>query len=252
MNYLKHAIVLAILLPASEFTTLLAGDAPSSPEQLQSQLNSALKAKDVDGIRALFNPKSETNATSESSAMKEMMISRQTRILLEAPSPTVKLAPLSSDFSASQTNEQNGICTSFDVPVTGLVEVEGDGGYVQHLPYGKQGTGYYLAAITQAQIPGRFLTVNILAGPNSDLLTFTGRWVYARGGEDVAVNISDKTNRFVVRWGDYIKLCEIRRTSTNQVAGFDNWFYFDIVEGGAHVFESPGLTNEDLFVYRKK
>lgn len=96
------------------------------------------------------------------------------------------------------------------------------------------------------------LLVRVLAGPNTDALTYTGRWAYVKDGHEFSVEISDKTNRFTTRFGDYIKSCEIRRTSTNETPGFATWFYFDVNEGGTNVFESPELTNEDLFVYRRK
>jgi hypothetical protein len=96
------------------------------------------------------------------------------------------------------------------------------------------------------------LSVRVLAGPDADALTYTGRWVYVKGGQEFSVKISDKTNRFKAYFGDYIKSCEIRRTSMNETSGFATWFYFDVNEGGTNVFESPELTNEDLFVYEKK
>jgi len=96
------------------------------------------------------------------------------------------------------------------------------------------------------------LSVRVLAGPNTDALTYIGRWVYVKDGQEFNVEISDKTNRFKTFFGDYVKLCEIRRTSTNETPGFTTWFYFDVNEDGTNVFESPELTNEDLFVYRRK
>jgi hypothetical protein len=96
------------------------------------------------------------------------------------------------------------------------------------------------------------LSIRVLAGPNADALTYTGRWVYVKDGQEFSVDISDKTNRFKICFGDYIKSCEIRRTSTNETPGFATWFYFDVNEGGTNVFESPDLTNGNLFVYRRK
>lgn len=96
------------------------------------------------------------------------------------------------------------------------------------------------------------LFIRILSGPDVNALTYTGRWVYVKDGQDFNVEISDKTNRFLMPYGDYVKSCEIRRTSTNEMPGFSNWFYFQVIEGGTNVFESPELTNEDSFVYQRK
>jgi hypothetical protein len=95
------------------------------------------------------------------------------------------------------------------------------------------------------------LSIRVLAGPNADALTYTGRWVYVKAGQEINVEISEKTNRFKTCFGDYIKSCEIRRTSTNETPGFATWFYFDVNEGGTNVFESPQMTNEAPVTYKK-
>jgi hypothetical protein len=96
------------------------------------------------------------------------------------------------------------------------------------------------------------LSIRVLAGPNVDALTYTGHWVYIKDGREINVEINDKTNRFKICFGDYIKSCEVRRTSTNETPGFANWFYFDVNEGGTNVYESPQITNEIPVTYKRK
>jgi hypothetical protein len=227
------------------------GAAPGSPEQLRSILESALVSKDTNAILALFDTECKTNGLMESNATKEMPRNYQTLSMLKATNITVKLAPIPSGFSMQQTNEQNGTLTKFNVNVVGMIEVRGRG-EVHQLPYGRKGASFYIAEACQEQIPGKRLSVRVLAGPNTDFLTYTGRCVYVRNGQENMVEITDKTNLFVTLWGDYVKACEIRRTSTHEAPGFATWFYFQINEGGANVFESPELTNEDLFIYQRK
>jgi hypothetical protein len=36
------------------------------------------------------------------------------------------------------------------------------------------------------------------------------------------------------------------------VPGFAGWFFFQVKEDGAVIFESPQMTNENPFIYEKK
>jgi len=231
---------------------LFAMDGPNSAEQLRDGLKSALDTKDTNAVISLFNSEFKPSESNESKAMQKLLILRQMDAILRTTDASVELVPMSAGFPIPNTNRLNGICTKFNVVVDGMLEVKTQHEIVQELPYGRSGDRFYIAGITQEKIPGISLDVNILAGPNTDILTFTGRWTYVVSGQIVSVQFSDKTNRFESRWGDYIKSCEVRRTSTSRVDGFDNWFYFQIHEGGTNVFESPGLTNEDLFTYQRK
>jgi hypothetical protein len=236
----------------SGIASAFGGDAPTSAEQLRSKLESVLKIKDTNGIVGLFNSEMEANEARGSAGVREMLIMHQAGALLQTSNASVKLMPMPAGFPFPQTNELTGLCTKFNIPVVGVIEVKSQNGSVQQLPYGKKGDGFYLAGINQEKLPGQFLDVRVLTGPNTDFLTYTGRWVYVKDGHEISVEISDKTNRFVTAWGDYIKCCEIRRTSIHEIPGFATWFDFQVIEGETHVFESPELTNEDLFTYQRK
>jgi hypothetical protein len=235
-------------------TSVFAKGAPTSAEQLRSDFESALKAKNTNAVISLFNSEGGTNDWRESAGMRQMMITSQTYDLLKTDVTDVKLASLSVGFQPARTNEANGICQKYNVNVVGMIDVKLQSDRVVELPYGKRGDAFYIAGITLERIPGILLSVNVSAGPDPDSLTFTGSWVYVTDGKEIKVDISDKINRFKMCWGDYIKSCTIQRTSTNSLdkPGFTGWFFFDVLEGGTNIFESPQMTNEEPVVYERK
>jgi hypothetical protein len=247
-TYLGFVIVTCGWSPA------FAKGAPTTAEQLRDDLETALKAKDANAVMSLFNWEGGTNDWRESAGVRETMIKSQTQAMLQTNDANIELSPLSPDFQAARTNESNGLCSKFNIPVVGMIDVKFKSGRVVQLPYGKKGNSFCLAGTVLEKIPGKLLCVQVSAGPNSDLLTFTGSWVYVNGGNEIRVNISDATNRFKMCWGDYVKSCTVQRTSTNSldVPGFEGWFYFQILEGGKNIFESVQMTNEEPVVYKRK
>jgi hypothetical protein len=254
MKYIYYFLGLILAITTFDLTSAFAKDAPSSAEQLRNELESSLKIKDTNAVMSLFNPNGETNEWRESAGMRQMMIILQTRAMLQTTNASVKLLPMPKNFPLPQTNEQNGISTKFNVPVVGMIEVKGENGSVQQLPYGKDGDNFYIAGTIQEKIPGKRLGVRVLAGPDTDSLTYTGSWVYVKGGAEITVAVSDKTNRFKTGLGDYIKSCTIQRTSTNSLdkPGFAGWFHFEVSEDGISVFQSPEMTNEQAVIYERK
>lgn len=230
-----------------------AGAPPATAEQLRSDLEIALKDKDTNAVMSLFNWEGGSNDWRESAGMREMMIRLQTDDMLNTDITDVALVPLPANFQATQTNEQSGICQELNVNAIGLIEVKSSNGKVGKLPYGKKENAFYIAGVVLRKLPGRLLCVQVSAGPNPDLFPYTGSWVYVRNGKEITVDTSDKTNRFKTYWGDYIKSCTIKRTSTNSLAtpGFASWFYFDVLEGGKKVYESPQITNEKPVTYER-
>ena len=254
MRHLIYSAYLGFVIVACGLTSVFSKDAPTSAEQLRSDLESALKAKDTNAIISLFNSEGGANDWRESAGMREMMITLQTHAMLQTNVADVKLLPLPANFQPAQTNEGNGLRSRYNVGVVGIIDVESQNASLEQLPYGKQGDIFYIAGTILEKIPGKLLNVTVSAGPNSDLLTFTGSWVYVTGGKEIKVNISDTTNRFKMCWGDYIKSCTIQRTSTNSLnePGFAGWFYFQILEDGKNIFESSQMTNEDPVIYERK
>ena len=253
MKNLLRAVGLSFFILAC-LTSAFAKAPPTSAEQLRSELESALKAKDTNAVMSLFNWEGGSNELRASAGMREMMIRGQTDAMMKTNITSVKLLPLPPNFQAVQTNEGNGIGQKFNVTVVGIIDVNNQKASVGQLPYGKKGDAFYIAGVVLEKLPGQPLYVRVLAGPNPDLLPYTGSWVYVTDGKEIKVDISDKTNRFKMCWGDYTKSCTIQRTSTNSLnmPGFAGWFYFQVVQGGTNVFESPEMTNEAPIIYEKK
>ena len=233
-----YVACLSFVIAACGPTPILAKDLPTSAEQLRNELQSALKAKDTNAVVSLFNWEGGSNDCGESEGMREIMIRLQTDAMLKTNIASVKLSPLPTGFQPVRTNEENGICEKFNVTVVGMIDVRSSTGSMGQLPYGKKGDAFYIAGVILEKLSGQPLYVRVLAGPNADLLTYTGSWVYVKDGKEIKVGISDKINRFKMCWGDYIKSCTIQRTSTNSLdrPGFAGWFYFEVSEGGKMFF----------------
>lgn len=254
MRHLLFSARLGFVVVICGLTSVLAKDVPTSAEQLRNELESALKAKDTNAVMSLFNWEGGANGLRESARMTETIIQVQTSAMLETNVVSVKLSPLPAGFQPAQPNELSGPRQKFNVVVEGTIEVKSQNGQLMQLPYGRKGNAFYIAGSVLEKMPGKLLCVQVSAGPNPDVLTFTGSWVYVTGGREMSVNISDTTNQFKMCRGDYIKSCTVRRTSTNSldVPGFAGWFFFQVKEDGAVIFESPQMTNENPFIYEKK
>jgi hypothetical protein len=78
-------------------------------------------------------------------------------------------------------------------------------------------------------------------------VTFTGTCVYLQGGKEMTEDISgDKGNISKAFWGDCVKSCTVKKTSTN------GWFRLTITEDNQTVFRSQKITNQEPVVYEKK
>jgi hypothetical protein len=101
------------------------------------------------------------------------------------------------------------------------------------------------------QIPGKALNVRVDNLPT--FLTYTGYWVYVKDGKEMSALINDHTNKFKQGWGDYVKYCTVRRTSTKETPGIGSYFDFRITEDITNViFESGQMTNEEPVTYERK
>ncbi len=254
MKRLLNVACLSFLIVACGLTSGLAKDAPTSAEQLRSEFESAFKAKDANVIISLF---CWDGMDSESKAMMSSMIAeeatkRGTNIT------GVTLSPLPTNFQTTVSSflpdweGDHGTRGKYNIPVIGMIHVNfSDKDQYEELPYGKKSNAFYIAERIAYQVPGKALNVRVDNIPRS--LTYTGYWVYAKEGKEISVIINDHTNEFRQGWGDYVKYCYVRRTSTNETPGFANFFEFRVTEDITNViFESGQMTNEEPVVYEKK
>ena len=245
-------ICLGVIVTNCASSGIIAKDSPTSAEELRREFESSLKALDRNRIVSLFNWEGvDAQARAITTALViEAALRNATNIT------SVTLAPLSTNFQAMTSDERNdwwgdnGSRAKFSLPVIGELDATLPGKKTIQLPYGQTNGGFYLAALIPYQAPGRSLHVRVLSHPDS--LSYTGCWVYVKGGKEIAVNISNHTNQFKEGWGDYIKSCVVRRTSTNELVLGSSWFHFDISEGGTNVFESGEITDQLPVHYRKE
>jgi hypothetical protein len=77
--------------------------------------------------------------------------------------------------------------------------------------------------------------------------TFTGSFVYYRGGKEITETINGRGNRAEAVRGDYVKSCTVQKTSDKQV-----WIRLVISDEGKKIFESEKIETKDPVVYRKQ
>jgi hypothetical protein len=228
--------------------------APTSAEQLRSEFESALKAKDTNAIFSLYN----WNGGLEGD--KDMALKVGIPDLLKNDIASVKLSPLPTNFPIDVSEEQidahfndpgnrdgdNGWRGRFNVKPIGMLDIYTPKEKIRQEFYGATNNSFYISQLISYLAPGKSLYIRVLNSPDST--TYTGSWVFVKGGKEITVNISDKTNEWKEGWGDYIKSCTVRRTSTNEAI----WFHFQVTEDGTNIFESGEITNEEPVTYKRK
>ena len=227
-------------------TSVLAKDPPASAEKLRSQLEFALKAKDTNAIQALFNKQ----------GVSEEMKSMDTGMFDEFVKPaanikSVTLQPLPAGMQL--TSEANGVRYVPNVAVAGLIDVEStvEGNSAQ-MPYGSKDGAFYIAGTIEEKtgapsVKEKSINVMIMGLSAPEPVTFTGTCVYLQGGKEMTEDISgDKGNISKAFWGDCVKSCTVKKTSTN------GWFRLTITEDNQTVFRSQKITNQEPVVYEKK
>lgn len=230
-----------------------AKDAPTSAEQLRSEIESALRAKDTNAFKALFN-------WQEVSESMKADINDANADLFRQDIASVQLTALPAN--AQLTNELNGILYKPNVTIIGQVDVEyPDKGNSVRMAYGTKGGIFYLSATVEERIATptekeKSLNISVMGTAtfvsNGDKTTksqaaFSGSYVYVKGGKEITAIINGKGNKSEAFWGDYIKSCTVRKSADNR-----DWIKLVISEDGKNVFESEEFTNKEPIVYEKK
>ena len=142
--------LLTLLIIAASLIWLFTGNAkhtytsPTSAEQLRGEFESALKAKDADGIIGMFYWQGVSDGF-------KAEMSNGIRELIKHDWTAVRLAPFPSDYQA--TIEANGVRYRPSVPVIGWVVVDAlHAGNTAQYQYGKSGDTFYLSCNVQEKI----------------------------------------------------------------------------------------------------
>lgn len=239
------ALAVYILAVQGE-VALKAATPPSSAEELRTTLDSALRGGNVPEIESLVYWHGVADKA------RDQILNSEIKAMVKRGVTSVTISALPNDFQLVRTNEASGFYTKLSISPSGLIHVKSADGHEWRLPYGKTNDRYWIAGTVIEGIPGSSLCVNVLVGPNADSISFTGSWIYVRGGKEFEVGFSNLTNRFEKRWGDYIKSCALQRAPGKTVQGFDNWLYFQIIENGTNVYESPEIASGRPFIYNRK
>ena len=224
--------------------TALGKDAPASAEQLRSELETALTAKDTNAVLALVNWKGVSDKMKSSVAGQ--MVFMASRELAG-----VKLLPWPA--GRRLTNELNGVRYFPNVHVQGLIDIESTvKGNAAQIPYGESDGAFYLAGVAQETFdPSAKQSISLGVAvmglfPKESPGILNCSYVYVNGGKEKTDGFQCTNNLSHSFWGDSIKSCKVTKVSG------DGSFQLLINEGGKTVFDSDMVETNDVIVYEKK
>lgn len=244
MEYQSSIICLSFLIAITGLQSAQAKDAPASAEQLRSEFEAALKAKDTNAVFSLINWKG-VSAEMKSETVEEMAG------IVKPDVASVKLLPLPADYQP--TNELDGIRYFPNVHVQGLIDVEStEKGNAVTIPYGEYGGAFYIAGTEKETFDphakkSTSLGVMVMElFPKEDPGILTCLYVYVAGGKEKTDRFQCTNNWSISFWGDYIKSCKVIKVSGS------GSFQLMINEGGKTVFDSDMVETNDSITYERK
>ena len=234
---LGFLITLLGLKPAS------AKDAPTSAEQLRSELETALKAKDTNAVLALVNWKGVSDKMKAS-------VAGQMGFIASRELAGVNLLPLPA--GRQLTNELNGVRYFPNVHVQGLIDVESTvKGNDTQMPYGESNGAFYIAGVVQETFDAHakksirlgVMVMGLFSKESPGILNCS--YVYVGGGEEKTGSFQCTNNWSTSFWGDGFKSCKVTKLSG------DGSFQLMVNEGDKTVFDSD-MVETNSVVYEKK
>jgi hypothetical protein len=240
-NLMKKNLTVAFFGFAIVFNSF---SAPTSAEQLRSEFEAALKAKDTNAVLALVNWKSVSDK------MKPEIIDEMTGMVMPK-AVSVNLLPLPADYQP--TNEMDGVRYYPNVHVLGQINVETtEKGNASQIPYGESGGIFYIAGVVQETFDAHAtkskslgLSVSGLFSPTSPGI-LTCSYVYLASGKEKTGGFQCTNNWSTGFWGDYIKSCKVTKISGS------GSYQLIINEGTTTVFNSRMVETNDSISYERK
>ena len=241
---MKQLILFVVLISLfSKMPSVFAKDTPGSPDQLREAVESALKTKDTNALAELVNWQGASDH------MKSLT-GGVVKDLFKHPYSAVKLIALPDGFRS--VFERDGIRYSPNVSVVGMLEVDFSGmdRWVK-LPYGKKNAGFYISCTVEEKVPGpvtksKTLAIMVTGSTGPDAQKLSGSFIYLQGGKEIKEAIDGKGNFNKSFWGEYIKSCTVRKTSSG-----DDPIQLMIMEDGKTIFQSEEVTNNESIVYKR-
>lgn len=238
LRLILFTVFMVFVLP-----TAFAKDAPASAEQLRSELESALKAKNTNAVLALVNWKG-VSSTMKTDASEEMggMISQG--------AASVKLLPLPTDQQL--TNEVDGVRYYPNVQVEGLIDVESTTkGNSSQIPYGESDGTFYIAGVAEETFDANakksiFLGVMVMGlFPKETPGILDCSYVYIADGKEKTGSFQCTNNWSEGFRGDYIKSCKVTKISGS------GSFKLMVSENAKRVFDSEMTKTNNSISYEK-
>lgn len=217
--------------------------APTSAEQLRSEFEAALKAKDTNAVLALVNWKGV------SPQMKPDIIDQMTEMVMPK-AVSVNLLPLPADYQP--TNEMDGVRYYPNVHVLGQINVETtEKGNASQIPYGESDGGFYIAGVVQETFDAhakksKSLGVAIMCFSHNEPEITTCSYNYVANGKEKTDGFQCTNGWSRAFWGDHIKSCKVTRISGT------GSFQLLLNENGKTVFDSGMVETNDLISYEQK
>jgi hypothetical protein len=218
----------------------LAKDVPASAEELRSRLEAALRAKDTNAITALVNWEGVGTTM-------QKMVGTSLGYMTKQDVAQVTLKPLPPGFIA--TNDVRGTRYRPNIAVAGMLYVQFAKSGSASLPYGQKGGGFYLPGTLEEKLATganeKSLAVLVMGSGSTDVETFTGSYVYLKGGKEVTEKIVGRGNYNLAFWADGIKSFSLKKTAGKSIHVLIN-------EDGKSLFDSGDVTDGRLVVYNGK
>lgn len=217
---------------------------PTSAEQLRSEVEAALSAKDTNAVLALFNWHGVSDKMKSS-------VSRQIAYMATQGIASVNLLPLPADRQL--TNELDGVRYFPNVHVQGMIDVEyKEKGNGLKMPCGDINGAFYIAG-TETEVfdphakKSTVLAVMVMGlFPKESPGILTCSYVYAANGKENTDSFQCTNSLSKSFRGDYIKSCKVTKISGS------GSYELEIDEANKTVFDSDMVETNDSIFYEKK
>jgi ankyrin repeat protein len=178
---MKPKTLIICVALAATLLPVIAGEPPTSAEQLLSRFESAIKTKDTNALVALVN------CQGVSDQMKSLALPMVADIANHEIA-AVTLAPLPETFQL--TNEANGIRYRPNVSPIGLINVvfvkEADSAASMQIPYGSRGGAFWIAGTIEEK----------LSGPSRDQIEAKAKFEEAKASIEAHPELAVRKNEY--------------------------------------------------------
>ncbi len=244
---------------------------PTSAEQLRSELEAAMKAKDVDGILALFY---QAGVSNKFIGMAGIIKNNWSKTFQEHPTSRADcLAELKPPFEEDTYETiENGFLIKPNLSAKGNIHAIFMFGSVGGsddekafsgdilIPYGETNGFFYLVGTTIQKIyepkaPEKIFFLTVSAGLLPEPVAFTGTYTYVQNNKEIEKTINGTNTVRKTFWGDYVKSCTVQKTD-----GVKSSLKLEIQEGVIKdkemiqtiIFSGETTSTNDSIAYERK